>query len=78
MEWVEDGEEVEEDNDRITLGLVGSLWSSRVPNPNAFISTMKNVWAVKYGVEIVNIGRNLYQFQFFHWLDKEKIKDGQP
>lgn len=57
---------------------MGCIWSSRVPNPSAFISTMKSVWTVKYRVEIVNIGKNLYQIQFFHWQDKERIMEGQP
>ena len=51
---------------------------ARVPNPNAFISTMKNEWMVKNGVEISRIGRNLFQIQFFHWQDKQRILDGQP
>lgn len=77
-EWDEGGEEEEADNDRVSLGLIGRLWTNRNPNPTAFISTMKTVWTVKYGVELVNIGRNLYQIQFFHWRDKKKILDGQP
>lgn len=69
MEWDIDGDVADEEEDKIALGVVGSLWSSRVPNPNAFIATMKNIWTVKHGVEIVNIRRNLYQVQFFHWRD---------
>lgn len=78
IKWVEGGEEEEVDNDRVFLGLIGRLWTNRNPNPTAFISTMKTVWTVKHGVELVNIGRNLYQTQFFHWRDKKKILDGQP
>lgn len=66
------------DNDRVALGLIGSIWSKRTPNPAAFISTIKVVWSLKYGVEIVHIGRNLFNIQVFHWRDKKKILDGQP
>lgn len=76
--WEETGEDEDTDNDRIALGLIGKLWTDRQPNPNAFISTMKSVWIVMDGVEINNIGRNLYRIQFFHLKDKQKILNGQP
>lgn len=76
VEWDEDGDETVNEDDRLALSLVGKLWSYRVPNPNAFISTMKGVWLVKYGVEISNVGKNLYQIQLFHWRDKKRILDG--
>lgn len=64
VEWVDDGSDEDTENDRLELGLIGKLWTNRCPNPTAFISTLKNVWMVKYGVDIINIGRNLYRFQF--------------
>lgn len=42
------------------------------------MATLKTVWTVKHGVDIINIGRNIFQFQFFHWRDKQKILMGQP
>lgn len=78
LEWIDQGEDEEVENDKVELGLIGRLWTQRNPNPNAFITTMKSVWYVKHGVDIVNIGRNLYQIQFFHWKDKLKILQGQP
>uniref|UniRef100_A0A803MR69 Reverse transcriptase zinc-binding domain-containing protein n=1 Tax=Chenopodium quinoa TaxID=63459 RepID=A0A803MR69_CHEQI len=46
-------EDAEEDEDaRVELGLVGKLWTNRNVNVNAFISTMKNVWQPKHGLEI--------------------------
>ena len=53
MECVEEGVEDTEDNYQLAFSLVGKLRSNRVPNPNAFITTMK------HGLEISNIGRNL-------------------
>lgn len=44
------------EDDRISISLVGKLWLASVPNPNAFVATMKNVWKVKNGVEIRNTG----------------------
>ena len=36
------------------------------------------IWRFQHGVEIINIGKNLFQFQFHHWKDKEKILEEQP
>lgn len=75
-EWLEDGNKEEEE--RISLGLIGKLWSERILNPNAFMSTIKNIWVTQHGVDINMIGKNLFQFQFYHWRDKERVLGGQP
>lgn len=67
-----------EEDERIALGLVGRLWSERFLNPNAFITKIKNVWVLKHGFDISTIGKNTFQFQFYHWKDKEKVIMGQP
>lgn len=74
--WVDEGNAEEEE--RLSLGLIGKLWFDRVLNSNAFMGTIKNVWVTQYGVEINIIGKNLYQFQFYHWKDKERVLLGQP
>lgn len=76
LEWLHDDDE-EEDN-RISLGLIGKLWSERILNPTAFMATIKNVWVTQHGFDVNMIGKNLYQFQFYHWRDKEKVLRGQP
>ncbi|KAL2939378.1 ATP synthase epsilon chain [Bienertia sinuspersici] len=76
IEWVDKG--LEEEQARVELGLVGKLWTNRNINVNAFISTIKNVWQTKNGVDISNIGKNLFVFQFYHWRDKARVLDGQP
>lgn len=43
--WVDDGDESEEE--RLSLRLVGKLWSNRILNPIAFVSTIKNVWVTR-------------------------------
>ena len=76
IEWIDEGSE--EEDARVELGLVGQIWTERHINPNAFITTMKNVWQPKFDVEIKNMGKNLYVFQFHHWRDKKKVVEGQP
>lgn len=75
-EWLDDGNEEEED--RLSLSLIGKLWTKRSLNPTAFMSTIKNVWVTQHGVDISMIGKNTFQFQFYHWKDKEKVLNGQP
>lgn len=33
---------------------------------------------MKFGLEISNIGKNKFQFQFHHWRDKRRVLEGQP
>lgn len=75
-EWLDGGNEEEEE--RISLGLIGKLWSERFLNPTTFIATIKNVWVIQHGVDINMIGKNTFQFQFYHWKDKERVLNGQP
>uniref|UniRef100_A0A803MIE9 CCHC-type domain-containing protein n=1 Tax=Chenopodium quinoa TaxID=63459 RepID=A0A803MIE9_CHEQI len=76
VEWIEGDEEEKEA--RVELGLVGKLWTDCTINTNAFMSTIKNVWQPKHGLEISNIGKNTYVFQFHHWRDKQRVLNDQP
>lgn len=76
VEW-EDQVGDEEEN-KLQLGLVGRIWTERNVNPGAFMNTIKSIWALKFGMEISNIGKNKFLFQFHHWRDKKKVLDGQP
>lgn len=68
----------EEEEKKLALGLIGIIWTERNFNSNAFMNTIKSIWALKHGLEISNIGKNKFQFQFHHWRDKKKVLDGQP
>lgn len=68
----------EEEEKKLALGLIGRIWTKRTVNPNAFMSTIKNIWALKHGIKTSNIGKNKYLFQFHHWRDKRKVVEGQP
>lgn len=74
--WEDEGDTEEEE--RLTFGLIGRLWSDRILNPDAFMTTIKNVRVTQHGVDINMIGKNTFQFQFYHWKDKEKVLNGQP
>ena len=73
--WCEDGSD--NDDKRLELRLIRKVWTERFINPTAFISTMREIWRVHFGVDISNIGKNLLLFQFYHWKDKQKILEGQ-
>lgn len=74
-EWLDDGNEEEEG--RTSLGLIGKLWSERFLNTTAFMTTIMNVWVIQHGVDINMIGNNTFQYQFYHWKDKEKVLNSQ-
>ena len=57
---------------------MGKIWTGRNINANAFMTTIKNVWQPKHGLDISNIGKNMFVFQFYHWKDKHRVLDGQP
>lgn len=75
-EWADEGNE--EEDEQLSMGLIGKLWSDKSLNSTAFMATIKNVWVIQYGVDINLIGKNLYQFQFYHWREKERVLNGQP
>lgn len=47
---------------RFALCLVGSLWTTSSFNYGAFRTTMMQVWKLRHGVEIKEIGKNLFFF----------------
>lgn len=47
---------------QFNLCLVGSLWSESPFNLNAFQSTLNYIWRLKQGVDIKEIGKNLFLF----------------
>lgn len=76
IEWEDD--EVDDEEARFELSLAGKIWTNRNINASVFISIMKNVWQPKHGIEITNIGKNLFMFQFHHWKDKQYVLNEQP
>lgn len=76
IEWVEGG--IEEEDDRVELGLVGKIWTGRHINVNAFMATIKNIWQPKHGLDISVMGKNMFGFQFYQWKDKQRMLEGQP
>lgn len=72
MEVIEAEEEVDlVEIQRFKLCLAGKLWTESSFNTGALQSTIKQIWKLKNGVEIREIGNNLFSFQFFNWKDKE-------
>lgn len=78
VEWEIGEEEEEEEETRISLGVVGKLWTERNVNANALMATMKGIWNPKYGMEANCIEKNVFFFQFYHWKDKEYVMESQP
>lgn len=70
----------EEDNEdaKLSLIIIGKVWSKRNINANALMTTKKNVWNPSNGMEAKVIGKNKFSFQFYHWRDKYRVLKNQP
>lgn len=53
--------------------LAGKLLTQGSFNVRAFKSTMAQIWKVKRGVEVRDVGRNLFVFRFFDGKDREWV-----
>ncbi|XP_056688554.1 uncharacterized protein [Spinacia oleracea] len=68
----------DEEDEKLTLMLVGRLLTERSYNVEDFKRTMMSVWSPAHGMVIRVLSPNLYAFQFFHWRDKERVLEGRP
>ncbi|KAJ1420313.1 Zinc knuckle CX2CX4HX4C [Sesbania bispinosa] len=58
--------------------LIGRLATQSVYNVRAFKNTMMNVWKPRHGMEIHDIGRNLFSFRFFSAKDRDFVLKESP
>lgn len=68
----------EGENDKLSLRLVGRVVTERPLNFDAVKRTLTHVWNLKESLVIRSMGMNLFLFQFFHWMDRDKILNGRP
>ncbi|KAJ4828035.1 hypothetical protein Tsubulata_008049 [Turnera subulata] len=73
-----DDDEVKSGQTALNLCLVGTLWTERPFNVQAFMRTMKQVCKATHDVEISQLDKNLFIFQFHHWRDKERFLEQEP
>ncbi|KAJ1377081.1 hypothetical protein SESBI_49259 [Sesbania bispinosa] len=73
---LEEGLSVEKD--KLQYCLVCKVWKVDSFNVRAFKTTMTNIWKTKGGVEIMDLGPNLFSVRFFNERDKEHILKGSP
>lgn len=53
-----------EPKERLSACLVGKLWTDKSSNVKTFIKTIREIWFPKKGVDINELGKNLFLFQF--------------
>lgn len=58
--------------------LVGKVVTQHSFNTRAFKTTLAQVWKVKHGVEIREVGRNLFTFRFFDERDRSWVLKQGP
>lgn len=64
--------------ERTRFCLVGKLLTERPFNVEAMKTTLKMVWKPTKGVDITDIGKNLFLFQFHHLLDRRHVMENGP
>ncbi|KAK9265650.1 hypothetical protein L1049_027325 [Liquidambar formosana] len=64
--------------ERTRFCLVGKLLTKRPFYAEAMKTTFKMVWKPAKGVDITNIGKNLFLFQFHHPLDRQRVMENGP
>ncbi|KAF5445241.1 hypothetical protein F2P56_034307 [Juglans regia] len=58
--------------------LIGKIITEKRVNRDAFKGTMLKIWKVDTTVNIVDVGFNLFLFEFANETDLQKVCDGQP
>ncbi|KAJ1413865.1 hypothetical protein SESBI_19359 [Sesbania bispinosa] len=58
--------------------LICKVWKIDSYNVRAFKSTMLNIWKTRGGLEIMDLGENLFSIKVFNDRDKENILRGSP
>ncbi|KAK9279540.1 hypothetical protein L1049_013219 [Liquidambar formosana] len=64
--------------ERAKFYLVGKLLTDRLYNAEALKSTLKMIWKLVKGLTLVDLGKNLFLFQFYYPLDRRRVLDTGP
>nr|XP_023904552.1 uncharacterized protein LOC112016268 [Quercus suber] len=60
------------------LSLIGKFLTCRPFNKKAAISTMKRAWGLEEGVQMIEVGTNLFQLKFRTEFEMERVLKGGP
>ncbi|XVF17260.1 hypothetical protein REPUB_Repub10bG0104600 [Reevesia pubescens] len=61
-----------------SYALIGKLFSRKLTNIPAMRSVLGQVWKLKHGLQINEIGEKIYMFPFDDTVEREKIIQNQP
>lgn len=86
MKLTEDEEEViaisdegrREEIESCSLSLIGKLLTSKPFNKRAALTSLRKAWGLEEGLQIVEVGSNLFQFKFHEEFDMERVVCGGP
>ncbi|KAJ1399204.1 Zinc finger, CCHC-type [Sesbania bispinosa] len=71
-------EHKEAESEALQFCLICKVWKDDSFNVRAFKSTMLNIWKTRGGVEILDLGPNLFSVRLFNEKDKKAIFKGHP
>jgi len=61
-----------------SLSLIGKFLTCKPFNKKAVQNTLKRAWGMEVGVQIVEVGSNLFQFKFKSEFDLDRVYNGGP
>lgn len=86
MKLTEDEEEViaisdegrREEIESCSLSLIGKLLTCKPFNKRAALTSLRKAWGLEEGLQIMEVGSNLFQFKFHEEFDMESVVRGGP
>ncbi|XVF34408.1 hypothetical protein REPUB_Repub18cG0056500 [Reevesia pubescens] len=69
---------VEKNGNVCKLSLVGKLFSRKITNIAAMQSVLSQVWKVRFGLQIKEVGDKVYMFSFGNIHEKDHVLMMQP
>lgn len=55
------------------LSLIGKFLTCKALNKRAAMNTLRRVWGMHPGLQIIEVGTNLFQFKFLHDFDLNRV-----
>ncbi|KAL5777297.1 hypothetical protein ACOSP7_010223 [Xanthoceras sorbifolium] len=63
---------------KLTLCLVGKIWTNKQVNREAFRATILKIWRTKQEVQVEVLQENIFVFHFRNYEDRQRVLSGGP
>ncbi|KAL5760460.1 hypothetical protein ACOSP7_018973 [Xanthoceras sorbifolium] len=63
---------------KLSLCLVGKIWTNKQVNREAFRATNPKIWRTKHEVQVEVLQENIFVFHFRNYEDRQRVLSGGP